>query len=130
MDAPQTIEDELLAYKGLEPYTKAPFGNISLPSLPDDLKRIRWCESNNRHFLPDGSVIRGIENPNDIGKYMINKKYHGEEALARGINIFNEQGNELFAIVLYNQKGAKPWYLSYDPITKLCTNGVVIPEIY
>lgn len=104
--------------------------HITYNELPDDLKRIRWCESYDRHFLPDGSVIKGIQNPLDIGRYMINLHYHKARADALGIDLFNESGNEAYARILYNEQGSKPWYWSYDPITKKCINGVVIPEKY
>lgn len=79
--------------------------------VPEVLKRIAWCESRNRQFEKDGSVVRG-SNPDDIGKYQINLKHWGDDANKLGYDLFTEQGNELMALYIYHKKGTQPWHWS------------------
>lgn len=87
-------------------------------TLPNELRRICSCEStgspNNepRHYDENGNVLRGRINPDDIGKCQINLFYHGERAADLDIDLFTEEGNERFALLLYNEQGSQPWYWS------------------
>jgi len=69
------------------------------------------CESG-KQFHPDGTVVRGVVNPQDIGMCQINLKYHGEAAESLGFDVFTEEGNIRYTNHLYTQQGAQPWYLS------------------
>jgi hypothetical protein len=40
------------------------------------MKAIAHCESTDRHYNEDGSVLRGIVDKRDIGRYQINTHYH------------------------------------------------------
>ena len=80
--------------------------------IPLALKEIARCESGNRHYLDNGEVIRGKVNPQDIGKYQINLKYHGAKAKEMGLDLFTEDGNEQYALFLYKISGAQPWKAS------------------
>lgn len=84
-------------------------------TLNPALKRVCACEStgnpNNepRQFNADGSVLRGVENPLDIGMCQINLHYHQSDAEKMGVDLFTEQGNIEFANALYARQGLTPW---------------------
>lgn len=79
---------------------------------PNELQRIAECESGNRHFDENGQVIRGKINPLDIGRYQINLFYHGEQSARLGLDLFDEQDNETYALWLYAREGSWPWRAS------------------
>jgi len=85
---------------------------LNTATLPPIMEQIAWCESRNRQFDENGLVLRGRENPYDVGKYQINTWYHGRRAKELGINLYTEEGNEQFALLLYEEQGTKPWYWS------------------
>ncbi len=78
-------------------------------TLPPILDAIAFCESSGRQFNEDGSVVTGKINPYDIGKWQINILYHGDRAKELGIDLYTEEGNREFALLLYNEQGTKPW---------------------
>ena len=77
--------------------------------LPSVFKKIAWCESKNMQFNRDGSVHRGVQNPQDVGKYQINEHYHLEASRALGINIYTTEGNTEYAYRLYKANGTRDW---------------------
>lgn len=79
------------------------------PVIPVILKKISWCESGNMQFEKDGSIHRGKINPKDIGKYQINERWNGEEALRLGFDIYTLEGNTKMALHLYKGQGTTPW---------------------
>jgi hypothetical protein len=93
----------------------APIVDAVLPTqiqkleLPAVMTRIAECESNNKHFDEDGNVLIGDINKHDIGKFQINALYWDEEADSLGLDIYSEEGNEAFALELYDRYGTKPW---------------------
>lgn len=76
------------------------------------LAEIARCESGDRHYDSSGEVIRGKVNPQDIGRYQINLRYHQKTAEAMGLDLFNEKDNEAYAEYLYSKQGAQPWSAS------------------
>lgn len=74
--------------------------------------QIARCESQFRHTLKDGSVLRGTVDPRDTGVMQINTGYHGERAQELGINIFSFEGNMEYARYLYEKQGVQPWSAS------------------
>lgn len=85
------------------------------PVLREELVPICACESRGRrdakpsHFNPDGSVIRGKINPQDIGMCQINLTYHEETAASMGYDLFKEADNIKYANYLYDSQGSAPW---------------------
>lgn len=75
--------------------------------LPEVFTRIARCESGNRQFKENGDVL--VSRTNDVGRYQINLKAHGANAKKLGIDIYSEEGNETYALYLYNRDGLKPW---------------------
>lgn len=73
------------------------------------LKKIATCESENRQFNKDGSVLRGWANSQDVGVMQINEKYHLEASKKLGLNIYTLEGNVDYAKHLYATQGVKPW---------------------
>lgn len=93
----------------------------TLPEVPPILSKIADCESGERdkygraipgtakQFNPDGSVVRGEANPQDIGKHQINLHWNGEKAKELGYDLFTEEGNTKMALYLYKTRGTKDW---------------------
>ena len=81
-------------------------------SIPPIMVEIARCESGGTHFKPNGEVIRGVVNPDDIGKYQINLYWHGETAKSMGLDLFKVEDNEEYALYLYKTQGVKPWNAS------------------
>jgi hypothetical protein len=78
-----------------------------------ELKRIAVCESGGRQFNDDGTVLAGVVNPLDRGRFQINAFYHRDTANSLGFDIETEEGNIAYAKWLYNKEGAKPWLASF-----------------
>lgn len=76
------------------------------------MKKIAECESGDRQFYEDGSLVRGLRSA-DTGRFQINY-VHWEKAKSMGIDLQTTQGNAEYALYLYNQKGTQPWYMSKD----------------
>ena len=63
------------------------------------LKRIASCEDfgvpgkEPIEFLPDGSVLRGKINPDDVGLGQINLPTWGAKAIQIGLNLYTYEGN-------------------------------------
>ena len=81
----------------------------SIPQVPVILKKISWCESQNKQFEEDGSIHRGEINPKDLGKYQINERWNGEEAIRLGFDLYTLEGNTKMALYLYHDQGTTPW---------------------
>lgn len=77
--------------------------------LPEVFKKIAWCESKNIQLNRDGTVHRGVQNPQDVGKYQINEGYHLQASQALGIDIYTVEGNTAYAYILYKANGTRDW---------------------
>lgn len=98
------------------------------PTIPEVLNRIADCESGSR--LPDGSAVSGsarhtdetgnvivgrLNDPRygvDIGKYQINEHFHSQRAEELGLDLYDEEDNEEYALILYKEQGVTPWNAS------------------
>ena len=79
----------------------------------DVLYAISYCESRHRQFNEDGTVLRGKENPLDVGKYQINEYWWLEDAKQMGFDIYIEKGNEQMArYILLEAQGIEAWSAS------------------
>lgn len=78
------------------------------PEHPSMLEVAR-CESGVRQYDSNGNVIRGNDNPNDVGLFQINEDYWLEEAQKQGINIYTLEGNIEMAKVILSQQGISAW---------------------
>lgn len=76
------------------------------------LVEIMRCESGFRQFNEDGSVLRGNVNSQDVGAFQINEKYHLEESIKLGYDIYTTKGNLDYGIELYKRQGSQPWFWS------------------
>lgn len=70
------------------------------------------CESNFRHTLADGSVLRGVVDGRDTGVMQINTGYHLQAATAMGLDLTVLQDNLVYARSLYVRQGTQPWSAS------------------
>jgi len=86
--------------------------------LREELKAVCSCESGNgafgepQQYHADGSVIRGIVNPHDIGMCQINTDYWLATAEVLNFDIFTEAGNISMANHIYDSHGLAPWSAS------------------
>lgn len=76
------------------------------------MNKIAFCESELRQYSDDGSVLRGWQNPKDVGIFQINEKYHLETSIRLGFDIYTKEGNIAYAKHLYNKNGTKDWSAS------------------
>ena len=70
---------------------------------------IARCESRFRQFDEEGRALRGEVNPQDVGVFQINERYHLEASRRLGMDIFTTRGNVAYARHLYNQNGTRDW---------------------
>lgn len=75
------------------------------------LKSIAQAESKWQHYYGD-KVLRGRENPKDVGLYQINETYHAKRAEKMGVDIYKPEGNIAYAVKLYKSEGSTPWLAS------------------
>jgi uncharacterized protein YqfB (UPF0267 family) len=81
-------------------------------TIPEVMKRIAICESGGKHFENGQVLTRGNKNKTtDVGKYQINS-IHFKEATKLGFDVFSEQGNEDYAMWIYENRGTEPWVYS------------------
>ncbi len=74
--------------------------------------QIARCESQFRHTLSDGSVLRGRVDNRDTGVMQINTYYHGGTAEDLGLDLKNLYDNMAYARNLYERQGTQPWSAS------------------
>lgn len=82
--------------------------------LPPIMQKIAWCESGHRQFDENGEVLRGRQNPQDVGLFQINEYYHLEDSKKLGYDIYTIEGNIAYALYLYQQQGTTPWNWSRE----------------
>lgn len=82
---------------------------VQEPTIPAVLTRVSWCESRNRQYNLDGTVL--ISRTGDYGYYQINQ-VHLPETKKLGMDIRTKKGNEAFALLLYKRRGTGDWYPS------------------
>lgn len=71
--------------------------------------RVAWCESKHRQFNKKGTVLRGEQNPQDVGIFQINEYWNLAEAQRLGHNIYSVDGNIEHAKYMFKRYGTKPW---------------------
>ena len=76
------------------------------------MAEIARCESQFRHTLSDGTVLRGTVDSRDVGVMQINTGYHADEAKKLGLNLLDMKDNMAFARYLYKGQGTAPWQAS------------------
>lgn len=74
--------------------------------------QIARCESQFRHTLANGTILRGKVDNADTGVMQINKRYHAKDAAELGLNLDNMLDNMAYARHLYEKKGTQPWSAS------------------
>ena len=86
--------------------------------LREALRSVCSCESTGspykvpQQFHVDGSVVKGLVNPKDIGQCQINLHYWGAEAVELGHDIYTSGGNIEMANHIYDNLGLEPWSAS------------------
>ena len=76
------------------------------------MAEIASCESRFRHFNSRGDILRGEENPYDVGVMQINEHFHLDTAKALSHNLYSLDGNLAYARYLYEKEGTTPWKAS------------------
>lgn len=73
---------------------------------------IAKCESELTQFNPDGTVLRGKENPKDTGIFQVNEYYHLADAKRLGYDIHTIDGNIAYAMLIMHRDGVRHWNYS------------------
>jgi hypothetical protein len=81
-------------------------------SLPPVMYRIAQCESRGQHWAKNGTVLRGKQNPHDLGLFQINTVVWGKKAQELGYDLRTPEGNVLMARYLFENYGSVPWQRS------------------
>lgn len=111
----ETINNKNIAATNLSeqvmkaPKSTLPYQKQISSELPPLFARIAHCESGDRQFNENGTILRGAANPYDVGRYQINAIHWEEEANKLGIDVYTEKGNEAMALYIYKKFGTKPW---------------------
>ncbi len=79
---------------------------------PDLALAISQCESEHRQFNQDGTVLRGRQNPQDVGLFQINEFYHLEDSKKLGYDIYTAKGNVEYAFHIMKRDGVRHWTYS------------------
>ncbi len=74
--------------------------------------KIARCESTSKHYTNSGAILRGHKNPDDIGIFQINERYHLGASQKLGLDIYDLEDNIKYAMVLMKRDGTQPWYWS------------------
>lgn len=83
---------------------------ISDKDLPQVLLDIRWCESRDDQSKKGKNYDKkGVLWSEDIGVFQINDYWHEASAKKLGYDIYTQEGNTAYALVLYNANGTKDW---------------------
>lgn len=93
---------------------------LAFPNTPVMVEVAR-CESGLRHYVGDGTVLRGGLGGKMMGLFQLHETYHRAPARAMGLNIDTLAGNLLYAKHLYAQEGLMPWRSSahcWDTVTQ------------
>lgn len=80
--------------------------------IPQILLDIAYCESGNRQFYANGSLVIGRIDHDDRGRFQINRRYHGKAARAMGLDLDTDEGNTAYALALFKKEGTRPWLAS------------------
>ena len=70
---------------------------------------VAWCESNLRQYNANGAVLRGRENPNDIGVFQINYWIHRKEIEKQALDVTKVEDNVKFAAFLWQRNEWRDW---------------------
>ena len=100
--------DQIINSKQVERYVREQFKDEPV------LVEIARCESTFRQYDKNGNIIRGVVNKGDVGVMQINERYHANEAVKLGLNIYTTEGNVAFAKHLFDKFGSQPWSSSQD----------------
>lgn len=89
--------------------------------IPAVMQRIAGCESEGnpkaqgKQFNANGSVVTHVntDGTTDVGKYQINMQKEHILNLARlHLDVMTEEGNEAYALWIYENQGTGAWYSS------------------
>lgn len=88
--------------------------------VPEDsfLYFASFCESTHRQFAENGDVLQGRVDPDDTGRWQINKRYWLKSAISMGYDIDTEHGNYLMAQHIMEIQGEGAWSASAPCIAK------------
>lgn len=111
---PQTVSADEVAVAEtqiVEPPTTEELVREYFADIPEMIQVAR-CESHYRHYLEDGSVLRGRVVKSDVGVMQINTYYHGQTAEELGLDLLDFEDNMAYARYLHSKQGLQPWSAS------------------
>jgi hypothetical protein len=75
--------------------------------------KVAFCESTLRQFDKEtGEPLRGVHNPQDVGLFQINERFHLEASQKLGYDIYSLEGNIDYAVYLMKKDGLRHWKFS------------------
>ena len=104
--ADEVAQTEVVEEKTTEDVVREYFADIP------EMIEVARCESHFRHYLEDGSVLRGRQVKSDVGVMQVNTYYHGETAEELGLDLLDLEENLAYARYLYTKQGLQPWSAS------------------
>jgi hypothetical protein len=81
------------------------------------MQNIAMCESGDRQFNDDGTVVKNPNSP-ATGRFQIMSSLHRATAESLGMNIDTWEGNTEYAMYLYTENGTTDW--EADPKSYEC----------
>jgi hypothetical protein len=102
----QSVETQIVTAENTESVVREYFADIPV------MIQVARCESQFRHTLTDGSVLRGRVDARDTGVMQINTGYHGVTADTLGLDLEDIYDNMAYARDLYERQGTQPWSAS------------------
>lgn len=89
--------------------------NYAIPLLMRACSCESWGDPNKipRQFLPNGKVVTGVPNPNDVGACQINLTTWGKTANKLGLNVTSSLHDNIeMANYIYSVQGMSAWKYS------------------
>lgn len=86
-------------------------GVLNIPNAPAILVQVAWCESGQKQFYEDGSLVRDGVTGTHVGLFQISEDWI-PTAKKLGDNIYTPEGNIAFALYLYQKNGLRDWKAS------------------
>lgn len=76
------------------------------------MMEVARCESGVKQFNKDGTLLRGVVDPRDVGIFQVNSWYHEEQATQLGLDLKTLEGNVAYAKILFDKRRLRDWQAS------------------
>lgn len=94
---------------------------MGLPDVPPIMIEVARCESGQKQFYPNGSLVRDGVTGTHVGIFQIGELVWNKKAKELGYNLYEAEGNIKMGLYIYKNFGTAPWKASQDCWGKLDT---------